>query len=181
MEDDEDIAAAMGFSAFGSSKKRKFDDTNSPKAKPGASSSGANITPLGVRSKTELDADAMDVTSQEQEPSTVEDSSILPQTQPLQRNWKGKQNQPAARGPAGLPSRGLNLPDKPQDSPVSQHPSSNADRPDLSEMISFGGPPVSRAELNALKQGVPDERGDMAYFLPSFVEDPWEKLGKHKK
>lgn len=30
--------------------------------------------------------------------------------------------------------------------------------------------------LQALRRGVRNERGDMAYFLPSFLEDPWEKL-----
>lgn len=34
------------------------------------------------------------------------------------------------------------------------------------------GPP----SLQALRQGVPNERGDMAYFLPSFIEDPWKNL-----
>jgi hypothetical protein len=53
-EEDMDIAAAMGFASFGGAKKRKYDQTNSPKAKPAAS--GANTAQLGVRSrKTEKD------------------------------------------------------------------------------------------------------------------------------
>ncbi len=35
---------------------------------------------------------------------------------------------------------------------------------------------LSQAELQALRKGVKDERGDVAYFLPSFVEDPWKGL-----
>lgn len=31
--------------------------------------------------------------------------------------------------------------------------------------------------LQALRRGIRNERGDMAYFLPSFLEDPWEELG----
>lgn len=31
--------------------------------------------------------------------------------------------------------------------------------------------------LQALRRGVRNERGDMAYFLPSFLEDPWRDLG----
>ena len=31
--------------------------------------------------------------------------------------------------------------------------------------------------LQALRRGVRNERGDMAYFLPSFLEDPWKELG----
>lgn len=38
----------------------------------------------------------------------------------------------------------------------------------------------STMSLQALRRGVRNERGDVAYFLPSFLEDPWEKL-KSKK
>ncbi|KAM0699460.1 hypothetical protein Q7P36_000462 [Cladosporium allicinum] len=31
--------------------------------------------------------------------------------------------------------------------------------------------------LQALRRGIRNERGDMAYFLPSFLEDPWKELG----
>jgi len=44
------------------------------------------------------------------------------------------------------------------------------------ETVSFGGPPITRGELNALKFGVRNPNGDMAYFLPNFVEDPWARL-----
>lgn len=30
--------------------------------------------------------------------------------------------------------------------------------------------------LQALRRGIRNDRGDTAYFLPSFLEDPWEKL-----
>ena len=30
--------------------------------------------------------------------------------------------------------------------------------------------------LQALRRGIRNERGDMAYFLPSFLEDPWKEL-----
>lgn len=32
------------------------------------------------------------------------------------------------------------------------------------------------ARLQALRGGVKNERGDTVYFLPSFIEDPWQKL-----
>jgi hypothetical protein len=31
-------------------------------------------------------------------------------------------------------------------------------------------------ELEAYRRGVRQENGDLAYFLPSFIEDPWAKL-----
>lgn len=34
------------------------------------------------------------------------------------------------------------------------------------------GPPT----LQALRNGVRNERGDLAIFLPSFIEDPWARL-----
>nr|POE74407.1 hypothetical protein CFP56_67758 [Quercus suber] len=34
----------------------------------------------------------------------------------------------------------------------------------------------SEAPLGALRRGVKNERGDMVYFLPSFLEDPWKRL-----
>lgn len=34
------------------------------------------------------------------------------------------------------------------------------------------------AELNALRQGVRNEAGDLVFFKPSFVEDPWARLTK---
>jgi len=34
----------------------------------------------------------------------------------------------------------------------------------------------STMNLQALRRGIRNERGDMAYFLPSFLEDPWANL-----
>ena len=45
-------------------------------------------------------------------------------------------------------------------------------------MVSFGGAPIPESELRALQHGVVNGAGDTAYFLPSFVEDPWERLKK---
>ncbi|KAI8938819.1 hypothetical protein NX059_004681 [Plenodomus lindquistii] len=50
--------------------------------------------------------------------------------------------------------------------------------PSAMETVSFGGTPITRGELNALKFGVKNSNGDTAYFLPDFVEDPWAKLAK---
>ena len=33
-------------------------------------------------------------------------------------------------------------------------------------------------ELEAYRKGVKNKNGDVAYFLPSFIEDPWAKLEK---
>lgn len=33
-------------------------------------------------------------------------------------------------------------------------------------------------DLEALRKGVKNDNGDMVYFLPSFIEDPWKDLRK---
>lgn len=36
-------------------------------------------------------------------------------------------------------------------------------------------------DLRALRQGVRNDNGDMVYFMPSFIHDPWEHLRKSKR
>ena len=171
MDDDEndEIAAAMGFASFGGTKKRKFDHTNSPKAGPDAS--GANSTKLGVRSRKVANEDEINL-----------DDAISDFTNPAPQTHnnapgKAKKNQPADSGLAAFLARGQNLPEKPAVTESTPNLAVSGDPP-AAEMISFGGPPISKAELNALRHGVRMENGDTAYFLPSFVEDPWARLGK---
>lgn len=169
-EDDLDIAAAMGFASFGGTKKRKFDHTNSPKSK--ADASGANSTKLGMRSKGK---------SRTREGEDFRDIAVEPVNQASQsQSLASKPNtaqDPTDSGLAVFLARGQRLPEKP---PTTQQMDSAPDQEDssASETLSFGGPPISRAELNALQFGVRNENGDTAYFLPSFVEDPWEKLAQ---
>ncbi|KAF2819838.1 hypothetical protein CC86DRAFT_374952 [Ophiobolus disseminans] len=116
-EYDSDIAAAMGFSSFGGTKKRKHSRTASPKPAE-ADASGANSTKLGVRTKVA--------------PKSVQ---------------------------------------KPAQALSDSQPELSA-----SETVSFGGPRISKAELNALRFGVKNDDGDTAYFLPNFIGDPWEGM-----
>ncbi|KAF1963581.1 hypothetical protein CC80DRAFT_364821, partial [Byssothecium circinans] len=186
-EINEDIAAAMGFSSFGGTKKRKYDQANSAKTKVDAS--GANSTKLGVRPKIVADGAQSGVGSGETkeaiaatDPAGDASQSKPPSASNLTNTKaKPKQKQPATSGLATFLNRGQNLPDK---RPKEEEPETAAARvqqprgghPDATDMISFGGEPISRAELNALRSGVKDENGDTAYFLPSFVEDPWANM-----
>lgn len=148
-EEDIDIAAAMGFSSFGGTKKRKFDHENSPKAK--ADASGANSTKLGVRTKKVASGEADEPEASESKKTPATDSGL-----------------------ASFLARGQTLPETPLGAANGAAPNDQS----AMETMSFGGPPISRADLNALRNGVQNENGDTAYFLPSFVEDPWAKLGK---
>lgn len=176
--DEDDIAAAMGFSSFGGTKKRKLDQRNSPSAK--ADASGANSTRLGVRPKIS------ELGNQKEEhcqrPKVAGDHENILETieaaQSPEIKGKGKQKQPAATSLADFLTRGHSLPDKTIDTQPASH--SNAQEQDPSSMVSFGGQPISKAELNALRQGVKNGEGDVAYFLPSFVEDPWEIFEKSR-
>jgi hypothetical protein len=173
MEED-DIAAAMGFSSFGNQKKRKFDQATSP-PKPRDSASGANSTRLGVRPKfAESDV------GQGQDSPTWKESAVVESTEPTEGPVdKGKLKQAAATSLADFLARGQKLPEKPIIDEKEFTP--NAKEIDTDSTVSFGGPPISKAAMNALRQGVKNEHGDLAYFLPSFVEDPWERLQKNQK
>lgn len=163
-EEDIDIAAAMGFSSFGGTKKRKFDHANSPKAATGAS--GANSTQLGVRTKK--------IASSESNEHGDTGADPVDQANDAQGNGSKKSHGPGS-GLASFLARGQTLSETPLGTDNAPDMSVSGDQSNT-EMVSFGGPPISRAELNALRNGVQNENGDTAYFQPSFVEDPWVKL-----
>ncbi|KAF3050920.1 hypothetical protein E8E11_007113 [Didymella keratinophila] len=156
-DENDEMAAMMGFSSFGGTKKRKFDQTKSP-AEEEYSASGANSTELGVRTK-----------APENQPSG--DGEV-----PITSVTAATTQPPPSGGLASFLARGQALPAKPPQTASSHSEAPSQADPSASEMVSFGGPSITRAELNALRFGVRNENGDAAYFLPSFVEDPWEKL-----
>lgn len=154
-EENDEMAAVLGFSQFGGTKKRKFDQTKSP-VKDEYSASGANSTELGVRTKA----------LENQQTRGEEPASAAPVSKET----------PIAGGLAGFLARGQALPEKPPQTAPVQYEATRLSDPSASEMVTFGGASVSRADLNALRFGIKNAEGDKAYFLPSFVEDPWEKL-----
>jgi hypothetical protein len=162
-EEDLDMAAAMGFSSFGA-KKRKYDQTNSPK--PKADASGANTAPLGMRAKK--------VTTNDESGSGGNADEMLNTTHPAPAS-KPASKPPPSEGLAAFLARAQVISDhKPQTQEADA--SSRQFEPSPAEMISFGGPSISKVELNALRFGVRNEHGDTAYFLPNFVQDPWENM-----
>jgi len=48
------------------------------------------------------------------------------------------------------------------------------------ESFPAGAHECDATELAALRKGVRDRDGDVAYFMPSFVEDPWNRKAKVK-
>jgi hypothetical protein len=170
-EDDSDIAAAMGFSSFGGTKKRKYDQSNSPK--PRADASGANSTQLGVRTKKPATDQIEDVDVAPDAKSTTSLAApSLPQA-------KSAQKPPTATGLADFLARAQTLPNKPPDTQQNNSMPDQAEPP-AADMVSFGGSLISRTELYALRFGVKNENGDTAYFLPNFIGDPWEGMESGK-
>ena len=158
--DDPALLAQMGFAAFGTqppdrarpaAKKRR---PNPPHASPAsASATSANRQPLGAR-------------------RAPADTSVAPAAG-------------AAHPTSGPPAPTVPAPDDPP-------PAAEARAADGTALGAGQEPrdvagdgelrPVRRedrgaAEWAALRKGVRDEQGDVAYFDWSFVEDPWEGLG----
>lgn len=176
MEDfeDDEMAAAMGFSSFGGSKKRKYEPPSPTQG--AASGSGANSQQLGVRPKK-----SNNEVEQKQE-NHGGDEAVVESTETTHHdstNPKGKPKQPQSTGLASFLARAQTLPDKPPNTKPVVMPETQYE--DNSPKVSFGGPEITQAELNALRKGVRNENGDIAYFLPSFVENPWEQLEKSRR
>lgn len=201
---DPEIAAAMGFGSFGAqsqNKRRKFthndavfegqSDVSNKSARP--SGSGANTTALGVRSKP---ADVLSAESVQ-----IDDVGSAAVNEESQSKEKGKTKAKGKKGgaPLGLADyvawgnkiTPQTVPQAPQivtESPVSSaEPASKpAAEPDVNNVAATqnGGAGAEswpqgmpdQQELSALRRGVKNARGDMAYFLPSFIEDPWSSL-----
>lgn len=76
-----------------------------------------------------------------------------------------------------------------KDQPGQQVPSHSISQPEPAAPVGKGNDVYARlqgkrledldaAELNALRQGIRNETGDLVFFKPSFVEDPWAGLTK---
>ena len=152
-DENDEMAAMMGFSSFGGTKKRKFDQTKSP-AQDDHSASGANSTELGVRTKA-LNID-------QSSSGGVSDAFAA--------------TKPSAGGLAAFLARGQALPEKPPKAILPHPEGTSQEKVSSPESVSYGGPSISRSELNALRFGVKIANGDTAYFLPRPVQNPWEKL-----
>lgn len=196
MDDDLDIdpemAAAMGFTSFGAkpSKRRKFNHNEAVvEGQDGEmeviASSGANNTALGVRSRL---APAQAQEMEEGGAEGAEDEENKTKTKESK-----KQKQKAPKGLADYIAWGntVTTPSQPPTQPVVQESARSAEAqiapiapPTQVAHVPRGGAGAeswpqgmpSGQELATLRRGVQNSRGDMAYFLPSFIEDPWKVL-----
>jgi hypothetical protein len=181
-EVDSELGAAMGFSSFGGQpkKKRKYNHNDAVYSidNPLQSSSGANTTELGMRKpRPDLDpastSDVVDPTPVTSKPGEFSSRHPEGASAGLSQFITQAQTLPPRPGPP-----------PPGTEPVVQSPDpSNIER--RAKSFPTGVPKqffdqLTWKELEAYRKGVKDENGDIAYFLPSFVEDPWAKLEREQ-
>ena len=157
--DSTDMAAMMGFSTFGSkpkppSKKRKLDHVAASEAGTELGS-GSNSMPLGKpRGQSQ-------VTGSEPRQSDAQDK---------------KEGGTDFHSTPLLGEERLSV----------EHTNGDVKKPDHSQQLPTGGMDheakvqvgIRQGEYDwsALRRGIKDEKGDMAYYDASFVEDPWKHL-----
>jgi hypothetical protein len=195
MEED-DIAAAMGFSSFGA-QKRKYEDRVLPQDE--ASSSGANAEPLGVRPKMSSEAEPepeneatedMEIDAGDHMDAANFDAALPDRPKPPKQKGKKKNKPPATSSLADFLTRGKYLDEHapaPATDPTQELPrvaqsdtqskiQQSAPVERAEKLYHFPGKTYTESEMRALADGVPTENGGVRYFLPSFVEDPWKDL-----
>ena len=157
-----DMAQMMGFSSFSSkskplSKKRKRELAQLAVSGPGIESgSGSNTMPLGKPRRKPVEVEDVAPGNREPGENTLNRDAVTNQRS------IGSEKDTAQYGNVAPPSVLEN-----QAKPSSF---SNESRP------SAGEDGYSQYDWHALRKGVRDERGDVAYYDTSFVEDPWKKL-----
>ena len=158
-----DMAQMMGFSSFNSkskplSKKRKRELAQLAVSGPGMESgSGSNTMPLGKPRRKPVEGEH-EVARGNTEPgeNTLNMEAVTTEMS------IGSEKDMRQHGNFAPPSV---LGDQAK-------PSSFGNEPHLSA----GEDGYPRYDWHALRKGVRDERGDVAYYDASFVEDPWKNL-----
>jgi len=198
------IAAQMGFFSFGAKRattKRKYHDASfvegqedqETKQKKHAGS-GANNVALGARSKVEKTGITGDNLS-EQITDRLMPGSASDDTKGLEGKTQSggkKEKKAAPSGLAAFLSREQTMPEAPRPAINTKDPAPTELRPEIA-VATNAVDPVSVPSIattsdksgasrsngptqQAYRHGVKNEQGDMAYFLPSFLEDPWQEL-----
>lgn len=180
-ENDIDIAAVMGFGAFGSQpqpKRRKMNDATID------SSTGANTTSLGIRQRVTATQDVTKTQTVVEDNEMANEPARESKSAPNKKDKRAKKQASAGGGLAGYLSRGQAIPDKP---PVdidtgpatiaqSQTPASNQ----VDSLLNKDPADFTSDDLFRLRKGVINAKGEPVYFQPSFIEDPWSQNASHR-
>ena len=157
-----DMAQMMGFSSFSSkskplSKKRKRELAQLAASGPGMESgSGSNTMPLGKPRRKPVEVKGVARGN-----GGSEENDINMEAATNERSI-GSEKDMGQYGNVAPPSV---LGDQAKPSSFSNEPHRFTDEDGYSQY-----------DWHALRKGVRDERGDVAYYDTSFVEDPWKNL-----
>ena len=193
---DPEIAAAMGFSSFGSKAKNKrrrpdFDEELSAATRVGKSPK-IGPTSDGSRGEEILESAPSSTVAQDPTADQAMTSSTADEVEPRESIYQRipdtpnkamptqRKQHPAPGGLAAFLQRGLALPDGP-DLSAEQTTENVAESavPPLElpkSILEKSLEELSPQDLGVLARGVPNEIGDVVYFQMNFLEDPWEKL-----
>ena len=157
------VAAMMGFSSFGAnpnppSKKRKLGEVATTGSSV-TSSSGVNTMPLGKPRAPIREHGVVDATRVGGEEEEKEEA----------KQYEGDSGVPDA-------NPGKTIVDK-------RYVHEQRVNPTTNPSSTHGGAASASGQRDAynwhaLRKGVSNEIGDIAYYDASFVEDPWEHLGR---
>lgn len=157
-----DMASMMGFSNFGSkpkptSKKRKREMAQLAASGPGAESgSGSNTMPLGKpRRKPAEGGNGAEGSAMKEEANLGSESMM---DQGSHKQWQ-------------LSGHHEDVVHDPSLEELRESSSSLKGRSPIA-----GGSDQTRYDWHALRKGIRDLNGDVAYYDVSFVEDPWKGL-----
>ena len=157
-----DMAQMMGFSNFSSkakplSKKRKRELAQLAASGPSMESgSGSNTMPLGKPRRKPVEGEGVARGNREPGENKLNTEAVTNERSIGSEKDMGQYGDvapPLVLGDQSRPSSFRNEP----------HPSASEDG-------------YSHYDWHALRKGVRDERGDVAYYDTSFVEDPWKNL-----
>ncbi|KAK6388907.1 hypothetical protein LTR65_007188 [Meristemomyces frigidus] len=112
---------------------------------------------------------------------TFVDPSVKQDAAPANAQSKGKNanNVPLGiRTVQGTPAGAGNLPlsSAAGGGAMATHHATGNTAPQTSTSASASGGSTAPPDLQALRHGVENARGDMVYFLPSFIQNPWKDL-----
>ena len=194
-DQDIDIASAMGFASFGAKpnppkKKRRIGNTDAV-----SEGSGSNNTPLGIRGKSHggavLDLTAAQQAKGQQAKGQLDDREGKEGGRRRYDEWANGEED--VLGKTGGLVRGPDFEDKgpsyivgDEELRTSEGNTDSIMAPQMHSRVSITGMAPGGLEpgqntdgqwdWQALRRGVTDARGDVAFYDASFVEDPWKHL-----
>lgn len=188
-EDDDGMAAMMGFGSFGGppkAKRRKQDMSHGSDGITDTSRNlgqGADNVPVGARKNNETTSTMHNAFVAK---NTVESREAGHASKDIEVDLSSKGRKKAESGLAAFVSRGKALaePVATVQTPIVDDGAhggqlARSEQPDHNIAHSTGGVTTKVQDtqtsppLAAYRNGVKNANGDMVYYLPSFIEDPW--------